>query len=349
MTLKINFSAMQARRDIIGFWVDVFMMFLIVINLAFIIFDFHFEFAFFRRFLENLSPAFYAYYRDAVHPNFILYDSFFVTIYLLELGVSWVAAIKRKTYDRWFFYPIFHWYDVLGCIPVGTFRWLRILRIFSIMIRLHKMKAIDLRETYFYKEGLRVYKIIMEEISDKVVIKILNGIESEIKRDNPVTTRMVSEILKPHQETLARWISHRIRHVAEHNYNIYRTDLKGYIEESISQAVKQNKEIKKIGTIPIVGKQIITGLEEGVSNITFEAINGLVQGLSSEENTKVIEDAINAMFESLLVEEEDKELNRVIKEIFIRAIGLVKEQVKVKRWREEGDDEETAFAVQSAA
>jgi hypothetical protein len=312
------------------------MMFLIIINLAFIIFDWNFNYAFFQHFLARVSPSFFAYYRDEVHPNFIVYDLFFVTLYVLELVASWAVAIKRETYDRWYYYPLMKWYDVLGCIPVGTFRWLRILRVFSILYRLHRLEVIDLSQTHLYKEGNRLYKMVMEEISDKVVLKILTGIENEIKADSPVSTQMVSQILKPHQEALAKWLSHRIKTVVEHNYMLYKDDLKNYIEDSIGGAIKHNKEVQRIGLIPIVGKQITNGLEHGVSNITYEAINGLVKGMSTEESAKVIEDAIHAMFESMLMQEEDKELNGMIKDIFIRAIELVKDQVKIKRWKENG-------------
>ncbi len=336
MALKFNLSTLKEKRDILSFGVDIFMLVLIVINLAFIIFDWHFGFAFFQRFPDRVSPSFSAFYRDSIHPNFILYDLFFVALYVLELIISWTLAVKRKTYDRWYFYPLVNWYDVLGCVPVGTFRWLRILRIFFILICLHKVHVIDLTETYFYQEGKKLYGIGMEEVSDRVVIKILKGIQDEIKQDSPVTSRMVSEALKPHQETLARWLSHRIKRIAEHNYDMYKDDLKIYIESSISDAMKQNKEIRKIALIPIFGKQITASLKQGVSNITYEAINGLLKGIAAEENAKVIEDAINAMFESMLVQEEDKELNHAIKDIFIRAIEMVKEQVLVKRWKQDG-------------
>ncbi|HXH19689.1 MAG TPA: hypothetical protein VNJ07_11470, partial [Chitinophagales bacterium] len=198
-------------------------------------------------------------------------------------------------------------------------------------------------ETYAYKEAAKFYRIIVEEISDRVVIKILNGIQREIASDSPVTENLVTEVLKPHQHEIAQWMSHRIRTVTEHNYNIYRDDLKNYIEDAIGGAVKQNKEIQKIGSIPIVGRQISSGLEQGVSDITFEAINGLLTGLSSEKNTKVIEDFINAMFESILAQEKDQKLNRLIKDIFIGALDKIKEQVKRKKWQE--DDKETAVAA----
>ena len=59
----------------------------------------------------------------------------------------------------------------------------------------------------------------------------------------------------------------------------------------------------------------------------------MVYDLSSDKNNKVIEEITNIVFESILFQEEDKELNRVTKDVFSRALDLVKEQVEVKQWK----------------
>ena len=58
-----------------------------------------------------------------------LYDLAFVVIFLTEFCVRWVAAVVRKTYMRWYFFPFIHWYDLIGCIPLGGARIFRFLRI----------------------------------------------------------------------------------------------------------------------------------------------------------------------------------------------------------------------------
>ena len=67
-----------------------------------------------------------------VHENFALYDLAFIAVFLSEFCIRWVAAIIRQTYMRWYFFPFIHWYDLIGCIPLGGARIFRFLRIFSI-------------------------------------------------------------------------------------------------------------------------------------------------------------------------------------------------------------------------
>src|SRR5690606_35931745 len=105
--------------------VDFVMLGLIVLNLAWLLFDTLFTSQFIQRWLLWLAPDFTLFYRDAVHPDFVFYDLIFVAIFLTEFFLRWLVAIRRGTYHRWFFYPFVHWYDLVGCIPVGSFRWLR--------------------------------------------------------------------------------------------------------------------------------------------------------------------------------------------------------------------------------
>lgn len=316
-----------------AFVTDIAMVVLVILNLIFIIFDWNFGYEFFRHFLKSVAPPFYQFYATQIHPNFLLYDLFFVSIFVTELLVRWGLAIKRRTYYKWFFYPFVHWYDVLGCIPLGAFRSLRFLRIVSMTIRLHKMGAVDIRHLYVYQLGYKYYKIVMEEISDRVVLNVLDGLQEEIRYGSPVTDKLITTVIKPHQDTLTVWLSHRVKKVTEHNYEQYRDEIKEYIESAIREAVQDNKEVKNIRLIPVLGKQVSDALQESVSDITFNVINSLVRDLASDRNNKVIQEITDILFDTLLLEEEDKELNEVTKDIFIRSVDLIKEHVEIKQWR----------------
>lgn len=334
MSLKFKLSNLRKGQETAGLMVDLIMVLLVIANLAFIIFDWHFGFDFFRKLVEFFFPRFYAFYSDRVHPDFLLYDGVFVTIFIIEILARWALAIKRKTYDKWFFYPFAHWYDVLGCIPLGTFRWLRILRLVSMSIRLQKLGVVDFTDTYPYKKGMEIVKIITEEITDRVVVRILSGIQREIKQDSPITSRMITEIIKPHQETLSEWLSRRIKRVTEHNYTLYKKDIQNYLEGVIQEAVKQNKEVKDLAAIPIIGSQIRKALEHSVSDVTFQVVNGMIHDLSSDRNNKFIDELTGIVFESVLLQEENKELNRVTKEVLTSALDIVKQQVELKQWKQ---------------
>ena len=108
--------------------------------------------------------------------------------------------------NNWIAYPFIHWYDVLGCIPVGGFRSLRLLRIISIVFRLHKKGIIDIRSTWWYKLINRYYCMLAEEVSDRVVVNIINGTQKEIEAGAPITDKLIEQIIKPRQELIVEFI-----------------------------------------------------------------------------------------------------------------------------------------------
>jgi hypothetical protein len=70
--------------------------------------------------------------------HFWLIDLPFLLIFASEFFTRWWLAYRRGTYSKWFLFPIFNWYDLLGIIPFKQFRFFRLFRIASIYMRLHR-------------------------------------------------------------------------------------------------------------------------------------------------------------------------------------------------------------------
>ncbi len=334
MIVKFNWSELGRQKQSLAFLTDIAMIGLIFLNLGFIIFDWYFDIPLIQDVLKQIVPSFFHFYNDNIHPNFYPIDGVFVTIFISELIVRWGIAIYRKTFDRWFFYPFVYWYDVLGCIPLGSFRWLRILRLVSMTIRLHKMRVLNIRETYAYKKGMKYYGIIVEEVSDRVILNALTGVQREIESSTPITDRMITEVIRPHKDTLTDWVSHRVRKVTADNYAIYRVDIKQYVEECVARALLNNQEVKNLKMIPVVGRQISKALEHSVSVVTFNVMDGMMNDLASPTNSKLIDELAEIIFEAVLYKEDDQELDKVAREVIINSLELVKEQVAIKQWQQ---------------
>ncbi|WP_372971763.1 hypothetical protein, partial [Marinobacter sp.] len=243
--LKINKENLKSSHQLIWFVIDFLMLGLLIINLAFIIFDSTYNFVAIQNLLEENAPAIKDLYHP-IHENFIFYDLIFVSIFLTEFVVRWGYSIKAKVYDRWYFYPFIHWYDIIGCIPVGTFRFLRILRVISIVYRLHQYKVIDFTQTRVFQFFNFYYEAFMEELSDRIVVKVLSGAQDEIRRGSPLFDRIQNDILYPRRDMLSDWISQRVAEAAQEGYVPNRGALRSYLETRVDNALKQNLELSRL-------------------------------------------------------------------------------------------------------
>ena len=210
MSVHFNLKRLRPNLDGLGFLIDVGMILLVIANLSLILFDWIYRVEAVQSAMETYTPDFYRFYSDSIHANFFEIDLAFVSVYLTEFVIRWAAAIARQTYHRWFFYPFVHWYDLLGCIPVGSFRWLRILRVVSLMYRLQKLGVVDFRDTAVGATVIKYYRILMEEISDRVVINVLDGAQREIRSGGAMMHRIEQDVLAPRRAQLVDYVAGRI-------------------------------------------------------------------------------------------------------------------------------------------
>ncbi|MBQ0746345.1 MAG: hypothetical protein KBT82_11780 [Marinobacter sp.] len=332
--LKINRENLKSSHQLIWFIIDFLMLGLLIINLAFIIWDSAYNFIAIQNLLKENLPAFQAAYHP-IHENFILYDAMFVAVFLSEFFVRWGYAIRAKVYDRWYFYPFIHWYDLVGSIPVGSLRFLRILRVISIVYRLHQYKIIDVTDTGIFRFVNFYYEAFMEELSDRIVAKVLSGVQHEIKLGSPLFEKIQNDILYPRREMLSEWISQRVAQAAKEGYVPNRGALRSYLEDRVDHALKQNVELSRLKYLPVVGSTIQETLEDAVGDIVANVIQQILEDLASSSNHAFIEDIVNAFIRGPGEPDTDEGRNEALIALIIEVIDAIKGQVRVKRWREQ--------------
>lgn len=320
------------------------MMLLLVANLTLILFDWIYSIDLVNETLEENFPDFNALYNTEVHQKFHSIDLVFVMIFLSEFVFSWILAIIQKSYYKWFFYPILHWYDLAGCIPVGSFRFLRILRVFSILVRLNNLKVINLSNSYLAKKLKKYYGIIVEEISDRVVVNILEGVQEEIEDGGPVVEDIIQKVVRPKQDLIVEWISRRIGRAVESDILKKKEEISVYVKELISDSLSKNEDLKTIEQLPIMGRKIVETIENTISDTINNIIEQALIDLASHKNRLLVRETTDVIIKSIEYKDEDNELNQVSTDIVLEVIDIVKKQVLVKKWKlkeeaEKGKDE----------
>lgn len=332
---KIDVEKIRRSENSSIITVDFFMLFLVAVNLGGIIFDWAWGWNFFSGLWKHFIPGFYHWYEQYIHPNTNIIDLVFVTIFVIELSLRWLWAIYKKTYFRWFYYPFIHWYDVLGCIPLnGTFRLFRLLRIFGLFYRLQRLGVIDITKTFIYEQSAKYLDIIIEEISDRVVVKVLDGVQDEIQTGNPIVEKVTREVLIPKSEIISEWLSERVSNAITLTYTQHQTELHQYVKDLITRAVKENREVENIKLIPGVGKLIANTLDHAISDITFNVVDNMMEDLEKAKNKRGIEEITTAVMNSILFSKEGEGIKvSMITGVANEVIEVVKSQVKEKQWK----------------
>ncbi len=330
--LQADKQSWSRRWGLIGLAVDVFMIMLAVGSLSLLIFDSMWVVPELRELMGWVIPVGWLDAYGAVHEKFFRIDMVIVSIFLTEFMVRWGFSVRHGTLGRWYAYPILHWYDLLGCIPTAGLRWLRVLRIFAMLVRLQNLGLIDYTQWFPYRWAKGVYDIVMEEISDRVVLRVLAGAQEEIASNGALEQQMLQRVVIPRQQEITDALRNRMVHITQHTYERAREDMHQYVKTVVSRAVMENREIRTIDRIPVVGGVASHLLDHAITDIVCRVIDEFAEKISGEEFDALFTDVVSSLVEGLLetsVSDNDQ-LSRAV----IDMLEVIKEQVAQRRWLE---------------
>lgn len=322
-----------SRRNLLksheGPWIllDLAMLGLLIINLIWIIFDSLYATEFFKQGLDFLSQELVTSYKP-VHDNFLLIDLGFVAVFLTEFCFRWVVAVVRKEYMRWYFFPFIHWYDLVGCIPLGAARIFRFLRIISILHRLHKYKIIDLKDTAIFRFMTFYYDVFVEELSDRIVVKVLTDAQKDIAAGSPLIEDISRNVIATRLPVLSMWAASVMVHVGESiEHSEHGKSVRDHVNNSVGKAVRNNSQISALRLVPMLGGTIERTLEDSITDIVTQSVVNLLKDITPEKIDDFVEHGIGR-FSS-----EDQELDQEVLAVVNEIIELVKTHVSQQRWK----------------
>jgi len=322
--------ARQARRrdQLHAAW-EAFIVLLVCINLSLILFDSLFALQPVSAVLVDLAPELHARYQQSVHANFQYIDLGFVAIFVLDVLLGWTVALFERRYARWYYYPFAHWYDVLGCIPLAGLRWLRVLRVGALLIRLQRLGLVDMRGWAIYGLFSRYYYLLIEELSDRVMVRLFGRLQQEIGASDDLSRRLLQEVVRPRKQRLLNDISRRLQDMLETGYRDNRGAIEGYVSQLIHQALQNNPEMHNLRRLPL-GNRLASTLDDALSDIAARLLQGAVEGMRGPQFQALAGNLADEFFDAWVYQDENTDL--ALEELLVDVIEVLKQQVLDRRW-----------------
>lgn len=311
-----------------------FMMILISLDLLLISIDALLMSTFFNYMGELLGlSSSLQHYANHYHEPIKVIGGFFTIFWVSEILLRWVVAIVQKRYYRWFFFPFIHWYEVLGCFP--QLRALRLLRVIVIGYRLHQMGWYFLPKSW-YKTIEFYYTMIMEEISDRVILIAIDNIRTEVSHANG---HLVQNIIDKHRQEIETVIVELLQQevtplLQAKNQHLpdFAEPLSKQVGQSIQQALAETPELRRmVRLIPFAGSLI----EEQMLHIGQQVGENLTKSLSkSLTKTETLEQMYRHIAKGLAeVDTTSPTLEKLVVSIIEESLTSIAEQVKVQQWK----------------
>lgn len=330
--MKIRWQALKGNPEAPLLALDLVVLLLTCIDLLWLLLDALLLNTGLGVLLGRYSPALMERYRSEWHETLLVYDSFFTVFLVGELLLRWTVAVIRGTYHRWFFYPFANWYDVLGSIPLPQFRVLRLLRVVSILYRLHTLGVLNLAESRTFSALHRHYRIVLEELSDRIVINVLDGVQREISSGTPLTHRLAEDVLQPRRNVIVPWLADLLADTGSHAYGLHRERLAIYLDTVVHEAVAANPELQRLKKVLLAfGPGVEDQLQKIISGLLTQILDRALTDLGERGNAAV-QDVAGGLFDTVVLPHEERD--EAIRRIALDILEVVKAQVRLQQWKE---------------
>ncbi len=310
---------------------DVLIIIAVVANLTLLLVDSLYLVEPLNAAFQSAAPAAHAFYDNTIHQRFFQIDLAFVALFLVDVLLGWAVAIAERRYHRWFFYPFVHWYDVLGCIPLSGFRWLRALRLISLLHRLNRLGLIHIKRWAVYRFAAKYYDILLEELSDRIAVRLLSNIQQQVSTNSSLADSVINRVVAPRKQQLIHEITQRIEASAGRAYGGNRDAVMGYISDVVSRTLRESPEIQRLERLPM-GSAVSRSLEASLSGVAQRLVDELAQGIHSQEFRTLVTHTADSGFDAWLKVDEGSA--EVTEAVLVDALEMLKDQVSRQAWKD---------------
>ena len=317
----------------LGMAYDVLMLLLIVVNLLLLGID-AMLMGVVGTGLANVfaqEPAL-AVYRAYGHHDVDFIDDWFTVFLVVELLVRWMWAIIHSHYYRWFFFPFIHWYEVLGCIP--AFRALRLLRAVALGYRLHQMGYTILPPSWI-RLGRFYYDVVLEEISDRIIVNVIDGIEREL-RQSTTHGALIRDMVERHRTHIVDAVSELLQHGLAPALQERQDLLRHAVGEAAQRALVDVPELNSLlRLMPIVGTRIEQQIQAIGRRIGDNLTEQLLAPFTAEPSAgQPANPTLTAIAEHIgYIPLESPAMEALIESLVFDSLEAVRKQVAVQQWK----------------
>lgn len=270
---------------------------------------------------------------------FVYIDLFFIAIFLLEFLISWLRAVRRQGREQRVLYPLYHWYDLVSCIPLQQLRALRLLRILAIYYRLVRSDIILLQNTWIYQRVMKYQKIIMEEISDQVAINILGNIQAKTRLGG--NRDLLEETLQAHRQDIRDILLNSLQKIELPSLRARQSELVDLMAGLLVQAVRSTDDYQQLASLPLMRPVLEQALStQRVAQMTEQTLDSflaaLQQKLAEPELQQILAEAIDDILNLSIRLSLDPRIQQLVEDINIQVLEQLKESsTQQKIWRAE--------------
>ncbi|WP_432415648.1 hypothetical protein ACRHM7_06050 [Chromohalobacter israelensis] len=209
---------------------------------------------------------------------------------------------------------------------------MRVLRVISLLLRLQRLGVIDIRRWRAYAFFEHYYRIVMEELSDRVATRLLSSLQDEVRRSEDFTKRLSEEVIQPRKAALVDEIARRLEATVDKSYAENHQEVHRYVAALVDRTLEENAELTRLRRLPL-GDNVARAMQRSLSDVASRVVHEAIDGLRSPQFRSLIGDLAESGIDAWLY--VDQRTDRVTEQVLIETLEMLKDEIAVKRWKDE--------------
>ncbi len=276
-------------------------------------------------------------YRTEWHYTARIIEDWITVFLIAELSLRWLLAIAQQRYHRWFIFPFVHWYEVLGCFP--AFRAFRLLRAVAIARKLHQM-GYQVIPQRLLKFGQFYYNVILEEISDRIVINVIDGIERELKNSDS-HGHLIRDLIDQHRTKIQEATAELLQSALAPAIAEQQQQIKYGVGQAVQRAIEQTSELNQLlRLMPMIGGRIEQQVQsigkQLAENIAYELAQPFAQASTVEQLANPMLTQIAQKIATMPI--DTPKLEALVESLVYESLEMLRQQVAVQQWKQQVSD-----------
>lgn len=287
------------------------------------------------------------HYRQVWHAPLLNVEDWITVFLIAELSLRWLLAIIQKRYHRWFIFPFAHWYEVLGCFP--AFRALRLLRAVVIARKLHQM-GYQVVPTRLLKFGRFYYNVLLEEISDRIVINVIDGIERELKQST-THSHLIRDLIDQHRSQIQAATAEVLQAGLAPALAQQQQQIERGVGAAVQRAIANTTELQQLlRLMPVIGGKIEQQVQsigrQLAENIAHELAQPFSQPTSANQLANPMLQQIAEQVAAIPI--DTPKLEALAESLVYESLEMLRKQVSIQQWKQQVGKHSTKTAENHA-
>ena len=211
-------------------------------------------------------------------------------------------------------------------------RFLRLIRVVVIGYRIHEL-GYKVIPDGLKKRILFYYSVIMEELSDRVVITVIDGIKQELDTSS-THKQIIHDLVDHHREMFSVVLAEILQESLAVELKVYQQQIGDGVGQIVRQAIEDTPQLTQLlRLIPIAGGMIENQIQNIGQQLGENITQGLIEPFTSgsvlQPNTTY--QLISEKVSNLNI--ENQKLEELVESVVNESLESLRKQVKIKQWQ----------------